>query len=171
MEAKKHIVVFYYDKFAEFEVVFSLLYLGHHQISAVALENREYRSIEGQRFLPDKVLEEIDVEKTALFLIPGGNPYPLLKNERLRSFIRKLIADGAIVAGICGGADLLVGMDFLEGKKATGNADDPDLPPGLADKFFMTDFQNELVVRDGNLITAQSDGYEKLAQLLAEIIG
>ena len=171
MAEKKNIVVFYYDNFAEFEIVFSLLYLGKHQILACGLEKREYRSIEGQRFLPDLVLEAVNPEATDLFLIPGGNPYPLIGNERLRSFVRKVIAKGAIVAGICGGADLLVGMDFLEGKKATGNAEDPDLPPGLADKFFMTDYQKELVVRDGNLITAQSDGYEKLAQLLAEILG
>ncbi len=45
------IALFYYDGFAEFEIVLvGLVFHREHDIIAVALENREYKSEECQRF-------------------------------------------------------------------------------------------------------------------------
>ena len=51
------VALFYYDEFSEFEVVISCLIFRKHDLITVALENREYKSEEGQRFLVDHAEE------------------------------------------------------------------------------------------------------------------
>ncbi len=169
--SNKSVVVFYYDGFAEFEIALALLYLGEYKIQTAALEQREYSSLEGQRFLPDAKLSDIDSHDVALFLIPGGNPIPLLQEVRLTSFIASALSNGAKIAGICGGADLLVALGFLAGRKCTGNALDPTNPEILREQYQKTIFINEPVVTDGNFITAQSKGFAEFALVLALSLG
>jgi len=110
-----------YDEFAEFEIVLvALLFHRQHEIVALALENREYRSEEGQRFCVDQVIRDVDVDSIDLLVIPGGDPAGLVGNQELKEFIEKLVARNKKVAAICGGAEALAGMGFLKGKKCTG---------------------------------------------------
>ncbi len=170
MTNKKNVVVFYYDRFAEFEIALALLYFNNHTLQAAGLENREYSSMEGQRFLTDVSLSQLNPDTIDLFLIPGGNPVPLLANKELTQFISRLDQKKAIIAGICGGADILVSLGLLRGKKCTGNALDPDNPESLKASYENTVFIDQLVVRDGNFITAQSEGYTELAEVLASAL-
>ncbi len=167
MTNKKNVVVFYYDRFAEFEIALSLLYFENITLQAVGLENREYSSMEGQRFLTDASLGQLNPDTIDLFLIPGGNPGPLLGNKELAHFVARLVENKAIISGICGGADILVSMGFLKGRKCTGNALDPGNPDSLKSSYQDTIFIDEMVVRDDLFITAQSDGYTELAEVLA----
>jgi len=166
------IAFFYYDEFAEFEIVLvGLIFHHQHEIISVALEKREYRSEESQRFCVDQALREADVDTIDLLVIPGGNPAPLVENQELKDFIGKLIARDKKVAGICGGASLLAGLGMLRGRKCTGNTS--GAKPGDDEYPYYAEaiLSDEHVVVDGNIITAQGQAYVEFAVELARQMG
>ena len=161
------IALFYYDGFSEFEVALIGLFFKEHDFITIGLENREYRSEECQRFVVDKVIKDMDAQTIDLFVIPGGEPAPLVDNLELRNFVEDLITQNKKVAGICGGASLLAGLGILKGRKCTGMASgkNPNLPS--YQYFSEANFLDEHVVVDGNIITAQGQAYVEFAVELA----
>ncbi len=168
MNKNKRVAVFYYEGFAEFEISLALLYLRKYELITVAMEKKTYVSLSGQRFIVDALLEDLDPLSIALFLIPGGDPIPYLANKELHDFIEKASSNGAVIAGICGGADMLISMGFFEEKACTGNPDDPNHPQQLIDCFSKTKVTNEPVVVDGNFITAQGSAFVEFASVLVK---
>ncbi|MBN1202676.1 MAG: DJ-1/PfpI family protein, partial [Anaerolineae bacterium] len=114
------IALLYYDGFSEFEVVLVCLIFRQHDLISVALEHKEYKSEECQRFCVDKVIKDVDIDSIDLLVIPGGEPAPLVDNLELKSFVENVVARNKKVAGICGGASLLAGLGVLKGRKCTG---------------------------------------------------
>jgi putative intracellular protease/amidase len=166
------IALFYYDGFAEFEIVLvGLLFHREHDIISIALANREYRSEECQRFCVDKVVQEVDADAIDLLVIPGGNPSPLVGNQELKRFIEKLVSRNKKVGGICGGSGLLAGLGMLEGKRCTGGAS--GVKPGDDEYRYYSGamLSDEHVVVDGNIITAQGQAHAEFAVELARQMG
>ena len=166
------IALFYYDGFAEFEIVLvGLVFHREHDIISIALENREYRSEECQRFCVDQVIKDVDIDSIDLLVIPGGEPDPLVNNLELKSFVENLVARNKKVAGICGGASLLAGLGVLKGRKCTGltSGKDPNIP---SYRYFSESiFLDDHVVVDGNIITAQGQAYVEFAVELVRQMG
>ena len=165
------IALLYYDEFSEFEVVLVCLVFRQHNLISVALENREYRSEEGQRFCVDQAIKNVDIDSIDLLVIPGGEPELLVNNIELKNFVENLVAKNKNVAGICGGAALLAGFGLLKGKRCTGLASgkDPNIPS--YQYFSKSIFLDDHVVVDGNIITAQGQAYVEFAFELARQMG
>jgi putative intracellular protease/amidase len=165
------IALFYYDEFSEFEVVLVCLFFRRYDLITIALENREYRSEECQRFCVDKVIKDVDIDSIDLLVIPGGEPAPLVENLELKSFVENLVARNKKVAGICGGAALLAGLGVLKGRKCTGlsSGKNPNIPS--YQYFSESIFLDDHVVVDGNIITAQGQAYVEFAFELVRQMG
>ena len=166
------IALFYYDEFAEFEIVLACLLLHHkHEIISVALEDKVYTSEEQQRFCVDKVIKDVDADSIDLLIIPGGDPAPLVDNRELKTFVEDLVHKNKKIGAICGGAALLAGLGLLNGKKCTG--DTSGVKPGdIAYKYFSGSIlSDEQVVVDGNIVTAQGRAYAEFAAELAHQMG
>ncbi|MDX9953110.1 MAG: DJ-1/PfpI family protein [Anaerolineae bacterium] len=166
-----NIALFYYDGFSEFEIVLVGLLFRKLNLLAIAPENREYRSEEGQRFCVDQVLRDVDPDSLDLLVIPGGEPEPIVYNRELKSFVENLIAKQKKVAGICGGAAVLAGLGVLKGKQCTGlsSGKNPNLP--CYQYFSESVFLDDHVVVDGNIITAQGQAYVEFAFELVRQMG
>jgi putative intracellular protease/amidase len=171
MERLKNIVFFYYDGFVEFEIAMAYFYLSHHHVRSVAFEQREYRSMEGQRFLPDATIDSIHPNEIDLIVIPGGNPLSLLRDSKLRHFIDGALAENAIVAGICGGVDILVSMGYLSGRRCISSTNDPTNPAFLEQEYRETIASMDDVVSESNFITAKGESYREFARELAFRLG
>jgi glyoxylase-like metal-dependent hydrolase (beta-lactamase superfamily II)/putative intracellular protease/amidase len=168
----KKIALLYYDGFSEFEVSLALMYLQINcEVTTIALQKREYKSLESQRFIVDAIINEVDPASLDLLIIPGGEPDLLLQNSQLYEYIKAVVASQGTVAGICGGADLLVGMGFLKGRRCTGNATYPHLHPIIKAAYEKTRFTGEEVVIDTPFITATGDGFIKFAEVLKAMYG
>jgi 4-methyl-5(b-hydroxyethyl)-thiazole monophosphate biosynthesis len=175
--AQMKIAIFYYDGFGEFEVVMAaLLFHAQHDIVAVALEDREYRSEEKQRFLVDEVVCDVDTDSIDLLIIPGGDPDPLIGNTELKGFVEELLSKGKKVAGICGGSAILAGFGVLKGRRCTGltsGVKPSDQPKAQARYEYYSEsiLSDEHVVVDGNIITAQGQAYAEFAVELGRQMG
>jgi putative intracellular protease/amidase len=171
------IAILSYDGFAEFEVVLAGLILHHqHDVIAVALEDREYRSGENQRFCVDQIIRDIDVDSIDLLIIPGEDPVLLIENRELRGFVEDLVAKNKKIGGICGGASVLAGFGVLKGKKCTGmtsGVKPSDRPNVNTEYEYYSEsiVSDEHVVVDGNIITAQGQAYVEFAVELARQMG
>ena len=166
------IAFFYYDGFAEFEIVLvGLIFHRKHDIISIALENREYRSEECQRFCVDQAIQDVDIDSIELLVIPGGEPEPLVANLELKGLVENLVARNRKVAGICGGASLLAGLGILKGRKCTGGT--CGVKPGDDEYKYYSDtvLSDEHVVVDGNIVTAQGQAYVEFAIELARQLG
>ncbi len=166
------VALFYYDDFAEFEIVLASLFLHHkYDVISVALEKREYRSEEQQRFCVDAAIKEVDVDSIDLLVMPGGDPSPLVGNPELKRFVEDLVSRNKKIGAICGGASLLAGLGILKGKKCTGNT--TGVAPASAEYKYYAEamLSDEHVVVDGNIITAQGQAYAEFAVELTRQMG
>jgi 4-methyl-5(b-hydroxyethyl)-thiazole monophosphate biosynthesis len=166
------IALFYYDDFAEFEIVLAALIFHHkHDIISIALEKKEYRSEESQRFCVDQAISDVDVDTIDLLVIPGGDPAPLVENQALKGFVETLVSKNKKIGAICGGASLLAGLGVLKGRKCTGNTS--GVRPGDDEYQYYAGslLSDEHVVVDGNFITAQGQAYVEFALELARQMG
>lgn len=160
------IYILYYQGFCEFEtVITAMLFKGDY--TTIALKEGIYLSEEGQKFIPDQTLGEVDPKDVDLFFVPGGDINALIENEQLKSFIRQLDRCRTYVAGICAGAFLMGHYGLLDNRKCTGGSN------GLAMEGH--DFPNAKicdhmdVVVDDHIITAQGRAYVELAFKIAEL--
>lgn len=99
----------------------------------------------------DKKLSEVeDCTDIDGIFIPGGIPNaPKLRdNERVINLIKRLHSEGKLVATICAGPMVFEKAGILAGRKAT-------IYPGLESHILSADVSERIVVRDGNIITAQ----------------
>lgn len=169
--------LFYYDDFAQFEVSLALLQLAEAQWHHIGLENRPYKSLEGQTFALTHTLNQTDPTQLDLLLIPGGDSRLLFDNLALRDFVVACLQSGGMVAGICGGAELLAGLGLLKGRRCTGGTSGIDgADPIFAyfkDTLLLSDHvvvESVALVEDfnatGTLITAQGQAYAELAAKL-----
>ncbi len=165
------IAYLYYDGFCEFEIVLTGLIFGKHEMISVAAENREYRSIEGQRFCVDQCIQDVDLDSVDLLVIPGGNLGQLMDNQELKAFIDQLVLRKKKIAGICAGANLLAALGVLKGKRCTGET--CGVTPGCSvyPYYKGASLSDEYVVVDGNIITAQGQAYVEFAVELANQMG
>ncbi len=166
-----NIALLYYDGFSGFETVIMALLFKRHNLIAVALENREYRSEENQRYCFDQLVRNVDVDSIDLLVIPGGDPALLVENQVLKHFIEQLLARNKKVAGICGGAAVLAGQGFLKGKKCTGLGSGVQPGSRYESYFAGSTLSDQHVIVDGNIITAQGQAYVEFAVELAGQMG
>lgn len=160
--------IFIYDDFVQFEVILSALFLKKKgDLLVTALEDREYRCVEGFTVKPDIKLENLTPEEIDVFIIPGGNPTSIYGNPVLTEFVQKLDLHRKVIAAICAGpvhlgkAGILVNTCFT--------VDSPELEEYKAD-FAQSTFVNENVVMADHIITAKPSGYVDLAVQLAKTL-
>ena len=158
-----NIALLYYDGFSGFETVIMALLFKQHNLISIALENREYRSEENQRYFFDQLIQDVDVDGIDLLVIPGGDPALLVDNQELKHFIQQLVAGNKKIAGICGGASLLAGMGFLKGKRCTGMTSGVTSAYPSYSYYSESTVLDDYVVVDGNFITAQGQAYVEFA--------
>jgi len=168
------ICLFYYDDFAEFEIVLMALQAvqaGRKVVSA-AMENRVYRSEEHQRFLPDTTIDQLDPHEIEAFIIPGGDPSSLFENQVLGDFLRALAEENKIITAICGGPSLLAAHGLLKGRRCTGGnaAITPETPWYDLFQEAILAPEGESVVHDGPFITSPGKAFTDMGIYFGEVL-
>jgi len=148
------IIVFLADGFEEVEALTTVDYLRRVDIGVDTVSITQNREVRGSHDIPviaDKTIDQIgSIESYDGVVIPGGMPGAtnLRDNPGVIEIVKSMNMNNKLVAAICAGPIVLKKAGVIEGKKVTSY-------PGFEDQLSGSIYQQESVVRDGNIITAR----------------
>jgi putative intracellular protease/amidase len=152
-------IIFIYDSCAIFEVSLPCMFLHYvGEVVTAGLEIKDYESFEGLRLRPHIRLADADMSDFDCFILPGGHPQGILGDPVLSSKLADMDAKGGAIAAICGGPVHLSRAGLLKGRHYTTTLHE-DMP----EEFNDGTYADELVVVDGNIITAKPQGNVDMA--------
>ncbi|MDO5109106.1 MAG: DJ-1/PfpI family protein [Erysipelotrichaceae bacterium] len=123
-------------------------------IDMISMNNTlEVTTSHGVRLFAEKLFSEIDPAEYDVLIMPGGKlgTINLESSEALKAVFRSHFERGALTCAICAAPSILGHMGILEGKKYT-------CFPSFNEDGFNGEYQMELAVTDGNLITGRGMG-------------
>lgn len=148
------------DTMADWEVGYLTAYVSRteHQrqpgsvaLRTVGLTSDAIRTVGGLTVVPDTTIEQLDPADSAILVLPGADTWAEPGNGVWLDVAQRFLDADVPVAAICGATYALAAAGMLDGRPHTG----PDAgflaSSGYAGAQHYVD---ELVVTDGNLITA-----------------
>lgn len=101
----------------------------------------------------DTEITAVDADDLEAVVLPGGMPGAanLSDNNELRNIIKKLNEDNKLCAAICADPIALAAAGILDGRKVTSY-------PGFDKDLTSSDYQEDRVVIDDNIITGRGPG-------------
>ena len=135
-------------------LVTDVLRWGGMEVDLVSLGGRQVTGMFGITALTDREFGD-DLADYDMLVIPGGGGADeLIACEPLTKLLQAFAADeNKLVAGICSGLRVLHHAGILAGRKMTYNPTDDN-----KELFADSEFVDEIVVQDGNLITSRGPG-------------
>ena len=134
-------------------IVIDTLRRAKWEVVAAGLKKGVITASRGVKIVPDAAWDEIDASAFDVIVVPGGakGVEAMLKDTSLHKAIRDLYDAWKLVAAVCAGPLVLQQAGILAGRKVTCHPDN-------AAKVTQSQWVNEPVVIDGNIITSQGAG-------------
>lgn len=138
-------VVILYNTCCIYEIVILNYFLKftNKNVVFVSVDGKTITSMEGYSMNVSEKLTDIDVTKVELMVVPGGN-IKEIDNALVYGYMRNIMANKGIIAGICAGGDVLEHAGILEG----------------IDSTYSTEL--DVAITD-HVITARANGYADFA--------
>lgn len=113
-------VVILYNTCCIYEIVILNYFLKftNKNVIFVSVDGKTITSMEGYSMNVSGKLTDIDVTKVELMVVPGGN-IKEIDNALVYGYMRNVMANKGIIAGICAGVDVLEHAGILEGIDST----------------------------------------------------
>ena len=167
--ANKTLLVLYPNCIA-YETFLAIELLNEHfPVDVATPTGDDHAASCGMTIKADLSYADADVEAYRVVLIPGGDPESVLDNADLANLLAGARDAGALVGAICAGPLLLAKPGLLEKKRFTHGFKTLH-QEFLAPFWEGATYVDELVVRDGNLITAMAEGHVDFAiEILAAL--
>ena len=147
-------VIFLAKGFEEIEAITVIDILRRADIN-VTIAGLSSNIVEGGHsimIVPDKTIDDINIDDFDVVIIPGGNPgYKNLRNDsRVIAFIKEAYKSGKIIAAICAAPSVLSYAGILKEKNCT-------IYPGMEKELEKGGGKpkTDLVVIDGDIITSK----------------
>jgi putative intracellular protease/amidase len=153
-----HIVHLYvFDTLSDWEPGYATAGLNsqsdRYRVMTVAERKAPVHTSGGVTILPDLTLDELEPERSAMLILPGGDSWDLGKNTAAVECAQRFLAAGVPVAAICGATAGLGRAGILDNVKHTSNA----LAYIQATNYRGSAlYQDQPAVTDGDIITASS---------------
>ncbi|MFD3448375.1 DJ-1/PfpI family protein [Microbacteriaceae bacterium 4G12] len=167
----KKTVVLLYPQFSEYElsVALSILMQGEKPVVTVGISNQPIRGESGLTCLPDMTIDEVNYDDIDSLVLTGCMDIFSLENEKkLFEFLKQIESKVSVIASISSSPYLLAKAGILEGKKYTVGMTEENRE--LTGVFERENYSEELVVRDGKLITARGRGFVQFGVLLGQAL-
>lgn len=158
--------IFIYEGFASFETIFTGLFMkSGGDVVTVSKDYSVITSSEGFKYVPDKLLSNINPDEVDAFVIPGGNPGTLLKDNELVNLLKELQLRNKLIGAICAAPVHLANSGILKGKNYTCS-----LGNEFKELFSSSKYIEEDVVVDGNIVTAKGNAYIDFAMEIGKML-
>lgn len=148
------IMVFLADGFEEVEALTTVDYLRRMDIAVDMVsitQDKEVKGSHGISVIADKTIDQIgNVDQYDGVVIPGGLPGAtnLRDNSKVIDVVKKVNENRKLTAAICAGPIVLKEAGIIDGKRITSY-------PGFEDQLSSGIYQEQGVVKDGNIISAR----------------
>ncbi|NLB41601.1 MAG: DJ-1/PfpI family protein [Clostridiales bacterium] len=148
------IIVFLANGFEEVEALTVVDYLRRMDIIVDTVSITNETKVKGAHditVLADKILDSIqDLNSYDAVVIPGGLPGAtnLRDESKVIDIVKTMNQNNKLTAAICAGPIVLERAGIIEGKKVTSY-------PGFQNHLTGAIYQEQAVVKDGNIITAR----------------
>lgn len=167
----KKTAVLLYPQFSEYElsVALSILMQGNKPIVTVGLTKQLIKGESGLSCIADSCIDEINLEEIDSLLLPGCmDIMSLMDEERLFDFIKKVTTKEKVIASISSSPFLLAKAGILRGRQYTVGMTEENMEKvGVFEK---ENYSDELVVQDGNIITARGRGFIRFGIYLGKAL-
>ncbi|SDB13711.1 Putative intracellular protease/amidase [Pseudobutyrivibrio sp. YE44] len=119
-------VVLLYETCCIYEIVITNYFLQccNHELVFVTTDGNSVVAQEKFSLNATCALQDIDPKEVELLLVPGGD-ISSIANEEVYSFIRAVVDNKQLVAGICNGVDELDNAGVLKGIESTHSCKEP----------------------------------------------
>ena len=113
-------VVILYNTCCVYEIVILNYFLkySNKEVVFVSVDGKAITSMEGYSMNVTQKLEDIDINKVELVIVPGGNIQEI-DNALVYDFLQNFKVNKGLIAGICAGVDVLEHAGILEGIDST----------------------------------------------------
>lgn len=144
------------DGFADWEASLAAAEINksdRYSVVTVGVSGQQVRSMGGLSVQPQLAAAEIDLERAAVLLVPGGTSWEEGDDGEVSALLRRVHSAGVPIAALCGATIGLARAGLLSGRKHTSNMRGylAKLVPGYGDE---ADYLDQPAVRDGDVITA-----------------
>ncbi len=154
---KQTVHLFVFNTFADWEVGYVLPGLNDptagYQVRTVGVSQEPVKSMGGLTILPDMTLAELEPVQSAMLILPGSDHWAQGKYPEAIEKAKAFLAADMPVAAICGATAGLALAGVLDDRPHTSNAREYLRALNYRGEAF---YQDQLVVTDGNLITANA---------------
>ncbi|CAH0346688.1 DJ-1/PfpI family protein [Bacillus sp. CECT 9360] len=167
----KKTAVLLYPQFSEYElsIALSVLMQGNKPIVTVGFTNQLIKGESGLSCVADSYVDEINPDEIDSILLPGCMDIMSLTDEvRLFDFIKKVTTKETVIASISSSPFLLAKAGVLTGKKYTVGMTEENRD--MVGVFEKENYSNEMVVQDGNIITARGRGFIRFGIYLGKAL-
>ena len=142
---------------------------GEISVKTVSISKDTGKSMGGLTIIPDMTIEDIQVNKDNVLILPGSDRWSASENFWILEIAKRFLEAGGLVAAICGATVALANMGILDDKKHTSNG------AGFLNMFCpeykgTDNYIDKPAVRDGNLITAAATGALEMTRLILEYL-
>ena len=163
----KKTAVVLYPQFSEYElsIALSILMQGEKPVVTVGVNKQPILGESGLTCIPDTTIDELNVNEIDSLLLTGCMDIFALENEeKILEFISQVESKATVIGSISSSPYLLAKAGMLKGKKYTiGMTEEQRDHLGVFEK---ENYSDELVVRDGKIITARGRGLSDLEYAL-----
>jgi putative intracellular protease/amidase len=164
MMEQRIVHVFVFDTLADWEPAFAIaginnpLFQAHpgaYRVQTVGMTTQLVTTVGGLTIHPDRALADLDPAESAMLLLPGGMAWDMGKSMEAVEIAKAFVAADVAVAAICGATFGLARGGLLDTVQHTSNAREYLQATQYAGA---AQYQQQLAVTDGNVITANSVG-------------
>ena len=136
-------------------------------LETVSYSREPIKTMGGMTIVPDRVIDDIEVNEANVLLLPGGNTWSDPKHSAIIEKAGDFLAAGATVGAICGATTALAAAGLLDERPHTSNGSGflEMVCPSYNGQSYYVDRPS---VADGNLITASSIGALSWAKEIIE---
>jgi putative intracellular protease/amidase len=156
----RNVYLFVFDSMSDWEASFAVAGInnprfqkhpGRYRILTVGPTRKPITTMGGVRILPDLALSEIETDRAAMLILPGGESWESFSNLEAIDVARVFFIASVPVAAICGATFALARAGMLDDFHHTSNSRDYLLASGYRGEKFYCDAP---AVTDESVITA-----------------
>jgi len=130
---------------------------GRYYVATAGLSTQAVRSMGGLLVQPDIALDDIDLRRACVLLLPGGTSWEAGQVPEVTELLQSFAQAEVPIAALCGATLGLARAGLLRQRRHTSNARGylQAFVPGYGDE---QDYVDRPAVRDGQIITASGMG-------------